>query len=122
TTQFAPDARPNVYIVINGKFAPDFDVVRASTLPIVTRSFETSVRANTRSTLLASYQFATSRGWQLNLASIDPDYPKSASSVSFDPVYAAELFEYGYQRGKGGVLWQSAPSEFRAGLPNVARR
>jgi predicted acylesterase/phospholipase RssA len=121
TALFAPDARPNVYIVINGKFAPDFEVVRASTLPIVTRSFETSVRANTRSTLLASYQFAKSRRWELNLASIDPSYPKSAS-FTFDPVYMAQLFEYGFERGKAGVLWQSAPSEFRAGVPRVARR
>lgn len=119
TTLFAPDARPNVYIVINGKFAPDFEVVRASTLPIVTRSFETSVRANTRNTLLATYQFAKSKGWDLNLASVDPDYPKSAS-FTFDPDYMAQLFEYGYQRGKSGVLWQTAPSEFRAGVPRVA--
>jgi predicted acylesterase/phospholipase RssA len=121
TTLFAPDARPNVYIIINGKFAPDFEVVKASTLPIVTRSFETSVRANTRNTLLASYQFAKSKGWELNLASVDPDYPKSAS-FTFDPVYMAQLFEFGYQRGKSGVLWQTAPSEFRAGLPRVAGR
>jgi predicted acylesterase/phospholipase RssA len=121
TALFAPDARPNVYIVINGKFAPDFEVVKASTLPIVTRSFETSVRANTRSTLLASYQFAKSRRWGLNLASIDPSYPKSAS-FTFDPVYMAQLFDYGFERGKAGVLWQSAPSEFRAGVPRVARR
>ena len=73
-----------VYIVMNGKLAPDFEVVRASTLPIVTRSFETSVRANTRNTLIASYQFAKSRNWEFNLASIDPDYPK-ASSPRFRP-------------------------------------
>ena len=50
TPLFAPDARPKVYIVMNGKLAPEFEVVQSATLPIVTRSFETSVRANTRST------------------------------------------------------------------------
>src|SRR5262245_21744211 len=83
TQLFSPDARPKIYVVMNGKLSPDFDVVKASTLPIVTRSFETSVRANTRNTLLASYQFAKSRGWEFSLASIEPNYPKSAS-ISFD--------------------------------------
>jgi hypothetical protein len=47
TPVFPPDARPKVYVVMNGKLAPDFEVVKASTLQIVRRSFETSVRANT---------------------------------------------------------------------------
>jgi hypothetical protein len=58
--------------------------VKASTLHIVRRSFETSVRANTRSTLIAFYQFAKSRNWDFNLASIEADYPKS-DSIGFDP-------------------------------------
>ena len=32
TPLFAHDARPKVYIVMNGKLAPDFEVVTASTL------------------------------------------------------------------------------------------
>src|SRR5262245_23030576 len=46
TPLFPPESRPKVYIVINGKLSPYFDVVRASTLTIVRRSFETSLRAN----------------------------------------------------------------------------
>ena len=107
---FAPDARPKIYIVMNGKLAPDFEVVTPSTVLIVTRSFETSVRANTRNALLASYQFAKRRNWEFNLASIDPDYPKS-TSIGFDPGYMQRLFEYGYRRGASGKLWQSAPSD-----------
>src|SRR5882757_5731296 len=120
TALFPPESRPRVYVVINGKLAPDFQVVRASTLPIVTRSFETSVRANTRSTLLASLQFAKSRNWEFNIAAIDADYPKSSAGV-FDPVYMGQLFDYGYQRGRSGALFQSTPSEFRA-PPRVAGR
>ena len=118
---FPPDARPKVHVIINGKLAPYFEVVKVSTLPIVTRSFETSVRANTRNTLLASYQLARSQRWEFNLASIDPDFPNSPS-MTFDPVYMEQLFEYGYQRGKSGTLWQSAPSGFKASLPPTAAR
>jgi patatin-like phospholipase len=121
TPVFPPDARPKVYIVMNGKLSPDFEVVKASTLPIVTRSFETSVRANTRNTLLASYQFAKGRNWEFNLTSVDPDYPKP-NSIGFDQSYMQQLFDYAYQRGRSGILWQSTPSEFRALPPRVAGR
>ena len=119
TPVFPPDARPKVYIVMNGKLSPDFDVVKASTLPIVTRSFETSVRANTRNTLLASYQFAKGRNWEFNLTSVDPDYPKP-NSIGFDQAYMQQLFDYGHQRGRSGIIWQSTPSEFRPQPPRVA--
>jgi hypothetical protein len=121
TPLFPPEARPKVYIIMNGKLSPDFEVVRASTLPIVTRSFETSVRANTRNTLLASLQFAKGRNWEFNIASIDSDYPKS-SSIGFDAAYMGQLFDYGYQRGRAGMLFQSTPTEFRAPPPRVAGR
>ena len=85
TPVFPPDARPKVYVIMNGKLAPDFELVKASTLQIVRRSFETSVRANTRNTLIAFYQFAKSRNWDFNLASIGADYPKSARSASTPP-------------------------------------
>jgi hypothetical protein len=121
TPLFSPDARPKIYIVMNGKLAPDFEIVNASTLSIVRRSFETSVRATTRNTLIASYQFAISRNWEFNLASIDPDYPKS-NVVGFDPVYMQQLFDYGYQRGRGGRLWQWTPSKDQPLPPRVASR
>jgi hypothetical protein len=125
TALFPPDSRPKVYVVINGKLAPDFEVVRASTLPIVTRSFETSVRANTRSTLLASYQFARNRNWEFNLTAVDRDYPKPAG-ITFDTAYMQQLFEYGYQRGASGIPWLSRPSDFNlpppAPPPRVAGR
>jgi len=121
TPVFPPDARPKVYIVMNGKLSPDFDVVTASTLPIVTRSFETSVRANTRNTLLASYQFAKGRNWEFNLTSVDPDYPKP-NSIGFDQAYMQQLFDYGHQKGRSGIIWQSTPSEFTAPPPRVAGR
>jgi hypothetical protein len=121
TPLFSPDARPKIYIVMNQKLSPDFELVNPSTLSIVRRSFETSVRATTRNTLIASYQFAVSRSWEFNLASIDPDYPKP-NSVGFDPVYMQQLFDYGYQRGRGGRLWQWTPSKDQPLPPRVASR
>ena len=112
TPLFAPNARPKIYIVMNGKLAPEFEVVKDSNLPIVRRSFETSVRANTHNTLLASYQFIKRRNWEFNLAAIDSDYPQSQSS-GFGTAYMRQLFEYGYQRGQSGQLWQAPQLELQ---------
>jgi hypothetical protein len=120
TALFPPESRPKVYVVINGKLSPYFEVVQASTLTIVRRSFETSVRANTRNTLLASLQFAKSKGWEFNIASIDSDYPNASGDI-FNATYMGQLFNYGYQRGRSGKLFQSTPTEFRA-PPRVAVR
>jgi predicted acylesterase/phospholipase RssA len=110
TPLFAPDARPKVYIVMNGKLAPEFEVVGETTLKIVSRSIASAVRANTRNTLFASYQFAKRRNWEFNLASIDAQYP-TTKSIGFDTAYMAELFQYGYQRGVGAQRWRSTPLE-----------
>jgi hypothetical protein len=85
------------------------------------------VHANSRNTLLASYQFMKSRNWEFQLASIDADYPKPPS-LGFDTAYMQQLFDYGYQRGRSGVAWQSTPLELRpppvpaAAPPRVAGR
>ena len=120
TPVFPPDARPKVYVVMNSHLAPDFEVVKASTLQTVIRSFETSVRSNTRNTLLASYQFAKGRNWDFNLASIDSNYPKS-DIIGFDLAYMQQLFDYGYQRARAGVLWQSTPAQLKLPSPSLPR-
>ncbi|MES1155903.1 MAG: patatin-like phospholipase family protein, partial [Pseudorhodoplanes sp.] len=104
------NVRPKVYIVMNSKLDPYFEVVKPRTLQIAIRSFATSVRANTRNTLLATYEFSKRRNWQINLAAIEDSVPDQAKP-GFDPAYMRSLFEYGYERGKSGQLWQPTPAE-----------
>jgi predicted acylesterase/phospholipase RssA len=105
-----PNVRPKVYIVINGKLDPYFEVVKPRTLQIAIRSFETSVRANTRNALLATYEFAKRRNWQVNLAAIGESQPNQAKP-GFDTAYMRNLFEYAVERGKSGAIWQATPAE-----------
>jgi hypothetical protein len=100
--------RPRIYVILNGRLGPDFEVVKASTLPIAIRSFETSVRANTRNTLLASYEFIRRRNWNLLLASIDDSFPSQASP-GFDTTYMKGLFEFGLEQGRTGAAWRRGP-------------
>jgi predicted patatin/cPLA2 family phospholipase len=104
------NVRPKVYIIMNGKLDPYFEVVKPRTLQIAIRSFETSVRANTRNTLLAVYEFSKRRNWQVSLAAIE-DSVANQTKPGFDTAYMRGLFEYGYERGKSGQLWQASPTE-----------
>lgn len=97
--------RPRIYVILNSKLGPYFEVVPASTVRIAVRSFETSVRANTRNTLLASYEFIRRRGWTLTLAAIDDGYPSQASP-GFDTAYMKGLFEFGVEQGRSGAAWR----------------
>jgi hypothetical protein len=53
------------------------------------------------------------------MTAVDPDYPRPAS-IGFDPAYMQQLFDYGFERGRRGIIWQSTPAEFRT-LPSSPR-
>jgi hypothetical protein len=94
-----------VYVIINGKLAPDFNLVKDQTLPIVARAFLTTVKANTRNTLIATRDFARRNGLAFNLAAIDADYPVQ-TTIGFKTAYMAPLFDYGYAKGRSRQAFQ----------------
>jgi predicted acylesterase/phospholipase RssA len=100
--------RPRIYVILNSKLGPYFDVVPANTVRVAIRSFETSVRANTRNTLLASYEFIRRRNWTMTLAAIDEAYP-SQTSAGFDTAYMKGLFDFGVEQGRTGAAWRRGP-------------
>jgi predicted acylesterase/phospholipase RssA len=113
--------RPRIYVVINGKLTPYFEVIRPTTIRIAIRAFETSVRANTRNTLLASYEFIRRRNWDIQLASIDPSFP-SQEKPGFDTAYMKGLFEFGMEQGRTGAAWRKGPGSDAPPPPSVVRR
>jgi hypothetical protein len=80
---FRSTAKPKLYIIVNGKITPDFAIIGDGTLSIVARSFYSTVKANTRSTLIATYDFARRNGWQFRLAAIQPDYANDLDNIQF---------------------------------------
>ena len=118
------NVRPRIYVILNSKLGPYFDVVGASTVRIAVRAFETSVRANTRNTLLASYEFIRQRGWDMTLAAIDDGYP-SQTKPGFDTSYMRGLFEFGVEQGRSGTVWRrgtgnDSPVPIKRRAPRVA--
>src|ERR1700738_3450337 len=110
----ASGLHPRVYIVLNDKVEQDFEVVEGKALTIVARSFTTAVKANTQNTLIATYEFARRNKWDFNLASINADYP-TTTSLGFDRVYMQQLYQYGYEQGRGGPPWRkNLPATYTA--------
>jgi hypothetical protein len=105
---FTDAAKPKLYIIVNGKITPDFAVIGDGTLSIVARSFYSTVKANTRNTLIATYDFARRNGWQFRLAAIQPDYAMTSTTFNFDTDYMRGLFNLGFSRGRTGQQWQSS--------------
>jgi hypothetical protein len=105
---FADASKPKLHIIVNGKIAPDFAVIGDGTLSIVARSFYSSVKANTRNTLITTYEFARRNRWQFRLAAIPPDYAMTSTTFNFDTDYMRRLFDLGFSMGRAGQQWQSS--------------
>jgi hypothetical protein len=90
---FTNNTKPKLYIIVNGKITPDFAVIGDGTLSIVARSFYSTVKANTRNTLIATYDFARRNGWQFRLAAIQPNYTMTSTTFNFDTAYMRALFD-----------------------------
>jgi hypothetical protein len=108
-------AKPKLYIIVNGKITPDFAVIGDGTLSIVARSFFSTVKANTRNTLIATYDFARRNGWQFRLAAIQPDYAMTSTTFNFNTEYMRGLFNLGFSMGRTGQQWQTSLKALAAG-------
>jgi hypothetical protein len=94
-----------LYVIVNGKLAPDFAMIENKTLSIVTRSFFTTVKSNTRNTLIATYAFARRNGWAYVMTAIPQSYKISTTSIDFDTQYMRGLFALGLEHGTNPGLW-----------------
>ncbi|SFM01579.1 patatin-like phospholipase family protein [Methylobacterium pseudosasicola] len=98
--------KANIYVVINGRLEPDFEVTKDNTLSIVERSFTTASRARSRATLTATYALARGNGMGFNLTYIDENGPKASAAKGFDTGYMRALYQAGLEKGRTGTFWQ----------------
>ena len=97
-----------LYILINNKVEPEFQLVRNATVEIAARSSSTMTKIQTRSILYSTYIFARRNKFGFNLTYIEGDQPASPTS-GFDTAYMRALFQYGYDRARGNRVWSVSP-------------
>jgi hypothetical protein len=104
-----------LYIIRNGRVAPEFKAVKASTLAIAGRSISTLIKTQGIGDLYQIYLFARHNGVDYNLAYIPGDFPDT-STEAFDPKYMSQLFDLGYRLGKSGTEWKNTPPRLSSPL------
>ena len=98
--------KADIYVVINGRLEPEFEVTKNNTLSIVEKSFTTASRARSRATLVATDAFARRNGIGFNLTYIDDAAPKASTARGFDTGYMRTLYNDGYEKGRTGAFWR----------------
>lgn len=113
----APNVRPlndaRIWIVVNGKWDPRFEVSRISAISIAARSFDTMMKALQRSDLTAITQFARRYDLTLAVAAI-PDHAE-ANTLDFTQAHMTALFQTGEAEALAGRAFDRRvdPSEPR---------
>lgn len=100
--------RLNISILVNNKIERDFEVVPNGIIDVATRSIASVTKAQTRSIVFSTYEFARRNQLGFNLSYIDRDYPSSNSS-GFNTAYMRELYQYGYEKAASGKAWRTTP-------------
>lgn len=95
-------AKSRLFVIINGKLSNDPAYTADYTLPIVVRSFQTAVKANTRSTMVSTFAFCQRNGWECNATAIDAHLPTPPGVATFDQKYMEALYEFGMLKASSG--------------------
>jgi predicted acylesterase/phospholipase RssA len=105
----APPIR-KIYIVKNGKVAPEYKPVARQAIPIAGRAIHTLIRAQHLGDVYRVYRKARDAGADFNLMFV-PDTFKAEAKEAFDPRYQKALFEEGFRLGLAGGPWAKAPPD-----------
>lgn len=100
----------DLYVLMNGKLHPTFEVTENRTVDIVGRSVSTMIRTHSRATLQSTYALTRRSGIGFHLAAI-PGNVHDSDAGEFDTDEMRQLYQFGYDRASSGKAWVSAPSQ-----------
>lgn len=102
-----------IWVVVNGKASPGFNVTRDAAPPVLRRSLETALMSNLRATLAANQLFAARNGLEYRTTAIPVEF-EGADSLDFSAEAMAAVYELGRGRAASGEAWtlgRAAPQE-----------
>jgi hypothetical protein len=99
----------SMYVIMNTSLAPEFAVQDTELAALAGRSISTLIKANSKTTLLASIEFARSTGIDFNMTHINKDLPKDLKP-SFSTDYMRAMYKMGYNRAIAGNFWEKTIS------------
>jgi hypothetical protein len=96
-------SRADIYVLMNGRIEPDFELVRNNTLSIVEQTMATGSQARSRESLAATYAFARANRIGFHLTYIDEAAPRTTFAKGFDTAYMRSLYQDGYEKARSGI-------------------
>ncbi|MDX2237547.1 MAG: patatin-like phospholipase family protein [Hyphomonadaceae bacterium] len=100
----------NIYVIVNGQLDNRLNATPLNTVPIVSRSFETSQMFQARATLALTEDFARRNRLALRFTRIPRDYD-FLGPLEFERAAMRTLFDFGKEQARAGRLW-STPADF----------
>ena len=108
-----------VYVIVNAKLAPGFELTAPQTTSVVLgRSIEVALRSALRVELLLTLGAAQKQGIALSVAQIDPEFAHP-SRGAFDPDYMQAVYQFGLEQAKAGKAFETVAAdapELRGGI------
>ena len=107
-----------VYLVINNRLEPEFQMATRTTLSVLGRTMSAAIKAQTRAALALTKGYAERTGLDLRVALIDERFTKT-SERPFDQSYMRALFAHGEALARDGAAFtQARPPAAAAGRDN----
>jgi predicted patatin/cPLA2 family phospholipase len=106
----AASVHKSMYVLINTKLEPSFELTENSPVQVPGRAIFTLTKTERRNSVAAAYEFARHNGFKFNLTYLPRDIPDKGS-VEFDTGYMRSLFAYGYELGRSGAAWHPSPPQ-----------
>ena len=111
TRKLKVPGRPDLYVVRNASLDPTYDPVKPRLVPIAGRSISSLIRTQGIGDMYRMYLGAQRDGLRYHLAFIPKEFDVK-SEEPFDLAYMRQLYDVGYEQGKAGTAWASAPPGF----------
>jgi Patatin-like phospholipase len=92
--------RGHIWVIINGRIAPDAATTKSNTLAILSGSFDSMQRASSRITLATTEEFCRRNGLGFTAISLPQTDQASNDSLNFNPQSMARLYAIGAQIGR----------------------
>lgn len=105
----APPVR-RIFIIKNGKVAPETEVVQPTTLQIAARSIATLIKSQNWSELYRIYRISLDAGADFNFLAVPASFSYQTKEI-YDPKYQAALYDEGIAAGRAGVWMKTPPGQ-----------
>src|SRR5580704_11401018 len=95
-----------IYVVINGKLTPEFQMTDRTTASILGRSIGVALKAAARAEIMAVHSVARRQGIDVNVAAVDPGF-SFENHGPFDTQRMKALFDIGFEQARNHTAFRN---------------